>query len=143
MTDDDNPLIQQRRAKLAEQRNQGNAFPNSFRPTDKAAQLHTLHGAKEKADLAEESISVSVAGRMMFQRIMGKASFADLQDVSGSIQLFFHQGTLGEERYETFKQLDLGDILGVNGTLFITKTGELSIKVQSFRIIDKILTAFA
>lgn len=139
MTDDDNQLIQQRRAKLAEQRAQGNAFPNTFRPTDKAAQLHAAHGEKEKGDLATEAVSVAVAGRMMFQRIMGKASFADLQDVSGSIQLFFHQGTLGEELYEQFKRLDLGDILGVNGTLFITKTGELSVKVLSFELLTKSL----
>lgn len=139
MTDDDNQLIQQRRAKLTGQRAQGNAFPNSFRPTDKAAQLHAVHGEKEKSDLADEAVSVAVAGRMMFQRIMGKASFADLQDVSGSIQLFFHQGTLGEELYEQFKHLDLGDILGVRGTLFITKTGELSIKVLSFELLTKSL----
>lgn len=139
MTDDDNQLIQQRRAKLAEQRTRGNAFPNSFRPTHKAVQLHAVHGEKEKSDLAAEAVSVAVAGRMMFQRIMGKASFADLQDVSGSIQLFFHQGTLGEELYEQFKHLDLGDILGVSGTLFITKTGELSIKVISFELLTKSL----
>ena len=139
MTDDDNQLIQQRRAKLAEQRAQGNAFPNSFRPTNKAAQLHGVHGEKEKSELAEEAVSVAVAGRMMSQRIMGKASFADLQDVSGSIQLFFHQGTLGDELYRQFKLLDLGDILGVNGTLFITKTGELSVKVLSFELLTKSL----
>lgn len=139
MTDDDNQLIQQRRSKLAEQRKQGNPFPNSFRPADKAAHLHAAHGGKEKASLADEAISVSIAGRMMFQRIMGKASFADLQDVTGSIQLFFHQGTLGETSYEQFKQLDLGDIIGVSGTLFITKTGELSVKVLSFELLTKSL----
>jgi len=139
MTDDDNQLILQRRAKLAEQRACGNAFPNSFRPNAKAAQLHADHGEKDKALLAAESVSVAVAGRMMLRRIMGKASFADLQDVSGSIQLFFHQGTLGEEAYEQFKHLDLGDILGVTGTLFITKTGELSVKVLAFELLTKSL----
>ena len=138
MSDDDNQLIQQRRAKLTEQRSTGNAFPNTFRPTHKAAQLLAEHGEKAKA-LAEEAVSVKVAGRMMSQRIMGKASFADLHDVSGSIQLFFHQGTLGEELYEQFKHLDLGDILGVSGLLFITKTGELSIKVQDFQLLTKSL----
>ena len=121
MTDDDNQLIQQRRAKLGELREAGNAFPNSFRPSHLAANLHTDYDGREKAELAEEAVTVSVAGRMMFQRIMGKASFADLQDVSGSIQLFFHQGTLGEEIYEHFKHLDVGDILGITGVLFITK----------------------
>ncbi len=139
MNDDDNQLIQQRRAKLAVQRSHGNAFPNTFRPMHQAASLHAAHDGKEKQALAAEDISVSVAGRMMFQRIMGKASFADLQDVSGSIQLFFHQGTLGEPLYEQFKTLDLGDILGVSGTLFITKTGELSIKVLAFELLTKSL----
>lgn len=139
MSDDDNQLIQQRRAKLTEQRNAGNAFPNTFRPSHQAAQLLAEHGEKEKDALASEAISVNVAGRMMSQRIMGKASFADLQDVSGAIQMFFHQGTLGEERYETFKHLDLGDILGVSGTLFITKTGELSIKVLDYQLLTKSL----
>lgn len=139
MTDDDNQLIQQRRAKLALQRDAGNAFPNTFRPTHQAAALHTEHAEKDKDALAAEAIAVSVAGRMMFRRNMGKAGFADLQDVSGSIQLFFHQGTLGEENYEVFKQLDVGDILGVAGTMFITKTGELSIKVQSLELLTKSL----
>ncbi len=139
MSDDDNQLIQQRRAKLTEQRSTGNAFPNTFRPSHKAAQLLLEHGEKAKDELAEEALSVKVAGRMMSQRIMGKASFADLHDVSGSIQLFFHQGTLGEELYEQFKHLDLGDILGVSGLLFITKTGELSIKVQDFQLLTKSL----
>lgn len=139
MTDDDNQLIQQRRAKLNSMREQGNAFPNTFRPTHLAAGLHAEHDEKEKEALAAEAITVSVAGRMMFQRIMGKASFADLQDVSGSSQLFFHQGTIGEEAYEQFKHLDVGDILGATGLLFITKTGELSIKVQSFELLTKSL----
>jgi len=97
------------------------------------------HDGREKDDVAADNISVSVGGRMMFRRIMGKASFADLQDVSGSIQLFFHQGTLGEEIYDTFKNLDVGDILGVSGILFITKTGELSIKVQTLELLTKSL----
>ena len=139
MSDDDNQLILQRRAKLADQRTQGNPFPNTFRPTHQAARLLAEHGEKEKEVLAGEAVDVKVAGRMMSQRIMGKASFADLQDVSGTIQLFFHQGTLGEELYEQFKHLDLGDILGISGTLFITKTGELSVKVLHFELMTKSL----
>ncbi|MFK7995926.1 MAG: lysine--tRNA ligase [Granulosicoccus sp.] len=139
MSDDDNQLIAQRRAKLNEARSHGNAFPNTFRPTHKARDLHDEHAEKEKEALAAEGVAVNVAGRMMFQRIMGKASFADLQDSSGSIQLFFHQGTLGEEQYEQFKHLDLGDVLGISGSLFITKTGELSIKVGSFQLLTKSL----
>lgn len=139
MTEDDNQLIQQRRAKLSELRDAGIAFPNTFRPTHLAADLHAEHDEKDKDALAAEAIAVQVAGRMMFRRNMGKAGFADLQDVSGSIQLFFHQGTLGEENYDVFKQLDVGDILGVSGTLFITKTGELSVKVQSLQLLTKSL----
>lgn len=139
MTDDDNQLIQQRRAKLANMRKAGNAFPNTFRPTHLAAGLHSENDHKEKDALAVEAITVSVAGRMMFRRIMGKASFADLQDVSGTLQLFFHQGTLGEDAYDQFKHLDVGDILGVSGLLFITRTGELSVKVQSFELLTKSL----
>ena len=139
MSEDDNTLIAQRRAKLEKRREGGNAFPNTFRPTHKAEALHAQHDGRDKADVAAEDIKVRVAGRMMFQRIMGKASFADLQDPSGSIQLFFHQGTLGEELYESFKLLDLGDIIGVIGTLFITKTGELSVKVTEFELLTKSL----
>ena len=139
MSEDENQLIAQRRAKLQEQRESGNAFPNTFRPTHKAVHLHAEHGEKEKADLAAEGVQVNVAGRMMFQRIMGKASFADVQDDSGSMQLFFHQGTLGDELYDSFKHLDVGDILGVSGTLFITKTGELSVKVADFTLLTKSL----
>ncbi|MFK7890724.1 MAG: lysine--tRNA ligase [Granulosicoccus sp.] len=139
MTEDDNQLIAQRRSKLAEQRAQGNAFPNTFRPGHFAKALHEAYDEREKQSLADEAVEVSLAGRMMFQRVMGKASFADLQDVSGSMQLFFHQGTLGQELYDQFKQLDVGDIIGVSGTLFITKTGELSVKVQSFELLTKSL----
>ena len=139
MSEDDNTLVAQRRAKLTAARENGNAFPNAFRPTHKAVELHTAHDGKEKEALAAEALEVRVAGRMMFQRIMGKASFADLRDVSGDIQLFFHQGTLGEENYEAFKHFDLGDILGIEGTLFITRTGELSIKVSRFELLVKSL----
>lgn len=139
MSDDDNQLIQQRRAKLAEARSAGNAFPNTFRPSHQAAALLAEHGEKEKQALADEAITVNVSGRMMSRRIMGKASFADLKDVSGTIQLFVHQGTIGAETYDAFKGLDLGDILGVTGTLFITKTGELSVKVQSLELLTKSL----
>jgi lysyl-tRNA synthetase class 2 len=139
MTDEENQLIAQRRGKLSECRQQGNAFPNTFRPTHFAKALHDAHDGSDKQALADQAITVSVAGRMMFQRVMGKASFADLQDVSGAVQLFFHQGTLGEQTYDQFKQLDVGDIIGVTGTLFITRTEELSIRVQSFELLTKSL----
>ena len=112
---DENRLIRQRRDKLDALREAGNAFPNAFRPTHSAAELHAAHGEKEKAALAAEAIEVSVAGRVMTQRVMGKASFATLRDGSGDIQLFVNKGGLGEAGYERFKELDLGDIVGARG----------------------------
>ena len=139
MSDNDNQLIQQRRAKLEAMRAAGNAFPNSFRPTHQANDLHRDHAAKEKDALAAEVITVKVAGRMMSRRDMGKSSFADLQDVSGRIQLFVNQGVMGKESYEDFKGLDIGDIIGITGTLFLTKTGELSVKASACELLTKSL----
>lgn len=139
MTDDDNQLITQRRDKLKALRERGQAFPNHFRPTHKAGALQDEFAGVEKADLAERSITVAVAGRMMSRRIMGKASFAGLRDVSGNIQLFVQREQLGEDHYAGFKHLDIGDILGVTGTLFITKTGELSVKAQQIELLTKSL----
>lgn len=139
MSEDENQLIAQRRAKLNAMREQGNAFPNQFEPTHKAAQLHAEHGEKEKLALAEEGISVTIAGRMMSRRVMGKASFAGLRDVSGNIQLFVQREQVGEEPYAEFKSWDIGDIVGASGTLFITKTGELSVKVNQLHMLTKSL----
>jgi len=139
MSEDENQLIAQRREKLSELREQGNAFPNKYQPSHRAAALHSEHGEKEKEALADESVEVSVAGRMMSRRIMGKASFAGVRDVSGNIQLFVQREQIGEEAYASFKTLDIGDILGAKGTLFITKTGELSIKVSEIQLLTKSL----
>jgi len=139
MSEDENQLIAQRREKLKAMREQGNAFPNQFEPTHKADQLHVEHGEKEKDALAEEGVSVTVAGRMMSRRVMGKASFAGLRDVSGNIQLFVQKQQVGDEAYDDFKTWDIGDIVGASGTLFITKTGELSIKVGQLHLLTKSL----
>ncbi len=139
MSEDENQLIAQRREKLVAMREQGNPFPNKYQPTHKAAQLHAEHGVKEKDALAEEGIPVSIAGRMMSRRIMGKASFAGLRDVSGNIQLFVQREQLGEDAYADFKAWDIGDIVGAEGTLFITKTGELSVKVSQLHLLTKSL----
>ena len=136
---DENHLIRQRRDKLAALRAAGNAFPNAFRPTHAAAELHAEHGGKEKAALAAEALEVAVAGRMMTQRVMGKASFATLRDGSGDIQLFVNKGGLGEADYERFKELDLGDIVGARGELFVTNTGELSVRVAALELLTKAL----
>jgi len=139
MSEDENQLIAQRREKLNAKRKLGNAFPNTFEPQHKAGDLQAAHTGKEKEALAEEGITVSIAGRMMSRRIMGKASFAGIRDVTGDIQLFVQREQLGEEPYSDFKTWDIGDIVAAEGTLFITKTGELSIKVSQMQLLTKSL----
>jgi lysyl-tRNA synthetase class 2 len=139
-TIDENKLIAQRREKLSELRKNGNAFPNHFRRDSLAACLHAQYDQFSKEELAEKGIRVSVAGRMMLQRIMGKASFATIKDMSGSIQLFVQRDSLAEGLYnEQFKKWDIGDIIGAEGVLFKTKTGELSVKVDSVELLTKAL----
>jgi lysyl-tRNA synthetase class 2 len=137
---DENKLIQERRAKLAAIREQGLAFPNDFRRNVVAGELHARYGDMPGEELEASPVRVSVAGRMMSKRIMGKASFANLKDMSGTIQLFVQRDNLPEGFYnEQFKKWDVGDILGAEGVLFRTKTGELSIKVDSLRLLTKAL----
>ncbi len=136
---DDNQLIAERREKLAAIRQQGVAFPNDFKPKDRAADLIRKHGAQGNEELEPQAIKVSVAGRLMLKRLMGKASFGTLQDSSGRIQLFVTKDALGDAAYDAFKHWDLGDILGAEGTLFKTKTGELSVRVSSLRLLTKSL----
>lgn len=135
---DVNEQIAQRRAKLAELREQGNAFPNDFRRNTLAGPLHAEYDDKDAASLDAVPVRVKVAGRMMTRRIMGKASFCHLQDMSGQIQLYLQRETLGET-YENFKKWDIGDIVGAEGVLFKTKTGELSIKADSVKLLTKAL----
>lgn len=130
-------LITQRREKLAALRDQGNAFRNDFRRNALAADLHARH---DDADaLEEQGVRVAVAGRLMAKRVMGKASFAQLQDMSGRIQLFLQRDLLGQEVYSAFKHWDVGDIVGAEGTLFHTKTGELSVKTDRLILLTKSL----
>ena len=146
---DDNQLIAERREKLRAlreaQANGGSvAFPNNFKPAHKAAQLHLEHSAATNESLEATPVNVSVAGRMMLKRVMGKASFATIQDgslgeVGGRIQLYVTRDAVGEDLYAAFKHWDLGDILGAEGTLMKTKTGELSVKVTSLRLLTKSL----
>ena len=139
---DDNKLMTERREKLAGIRRQGVAFPNDFKPRQHAADLQARYGDLENEALEPQGIVVALAGRMMLKRVMGKASFATLQDGSfgpthGRIQLFVSRDALGEEAYAAFKTMDLGDILGAEGTLFKTRTGELSVRVTSLRLLTK------
>jgi lysyl-tRNA synthetase class 2 len=140
MTDqDENSLIAQRRAKLDALRARGNAFPNDFRRDAIAGELHAEYGDKDNTLLEAEPRRVRVAGRLMAKRIMGKASFAQLQDMSGRIQLFLQRDTLPEGVYQEFKGWDVGDIIAAEGVLFRTKTGELSVRVEEIRILTKSL----
>jgi lysyl-tRNA synthetase class 2 len=136
---DDNQIIAERRAKLAALRKEGVAFPNDFERKNLAADLHREYGEISNEDLEKANIHVSVAGRMMLKRVMGKASFATIQDTSGRIQLFISVGDAGEATQEEFKRYDLGDILGASGVLFRTKTGELSVRVTQLRLLTKAL----
>jgi lysyl-tRNA synthetase class 2 len=138
-TTDESQIVAERRAKLAALRERGNPFPNDFRRTDLAADLHAAHAGKDNTQLELAAIQVSVAGRMLLKRVMGKASFATLQDMSGRMQLYITRDAVGEEVYESFKHWDLGDILGAKGTIFRTKTGELSVKVTHLRLLAKSL----
>ncbi|MBE0615717.1 MAG: lysine--tRNA ligase [Burkholderiales bacterium] len=136
---DENQIIAERRAKLAELRKLGNAFPNDFVRKDLAADLHGAHGDKSKEELEAKAVNVSIAGRMLFKRVMGKASFASIQDMSGRMQLYISNDQTGAEAHEAFKHWDLGDILAAEGHLFKTKTGELSVRVEKLRLLTKSL----
>ena len=132
-------ILAERRAKLKALRERGQAYPNDFCRDAMAAALHDTYGSKDPAQLEEANIEVSVAGRMLLKRVMGKASFATLQDMSGRIQLYVTRDAIGEQRYEDFKHWDLGDIVGARGTLFKTRTGELTLKARDIRLLTKAL----
>ena len=145
---EDNQLITERREKLQSLRAAGVAFPNDFKPRHHAAELHQRHGQLPNEELEPQAIAVSVAGRLMLKRVMGKASFCTLQDGSmgvsgehghGRIQLRVSVDAVGADVYEQFKHWDLGDIIGCEGTLFVTKTGELTIKATLLRLLTKSL----
>ncbi|MBI5335881.1 MAG: lysine--tRNA ligase [Burkholderiales bacterium] len=136
---DTNKLIAERREKLAALRQQGVAFPNDFQPRDHAAELHSRHAPKPAEELEAQPVTACVAGRLMLKRVMGKACFGTLQDGSGRIQVYVTLDAVGAEQLAAFKHWDLGDILGCEGTLFKTKTGELTIKASSVRLLTKSL----
>ncbi len=146
---EENQLIAERRDKLsalraAQAQGAGVAFPNDFKPQHRAAALQEQHGDAAAEVLEAQPVPVSVAGRMMLKRVMGKASFATVQDgsfgsTSGRIQLYVTRDAIGEDLYAAFKHWDLGDIVGAEGTLMKTKTGELSVKVTQLRLLTKSL----
>ncbi|MEO6625973.1 MAG: lysine--tRNA ligase [Burkholderiaceae bacterium] len=141
---DENQLVAERRDKLRliRERNvagAGVAFPNDFKPGHRAEELMTAHGASSGGDLAAAKHMVSLAGRMMLKRVMGKASFATLQDSTGRMQVYIKGDEIGSSAYDDFKHWDLGDILGVEGHMFRTRTGELSIHATALRLLTKSL----
>lgn len=137
---DENKLIAERRSKLASLREEGNPFVNDFKPKDLAQNLHEEFDEVSNETLEEGNNGVSVAGRIMLKRIMGKASFVQLQDSSGQIQLFITRDELNDGFYnDQFKKWDIGDIVGASGVLFKTKTGELSVRVNDIKLLTKSL----
>ncbi len=138
---DENKIIAERRAKLDGLREIGHSYPNTFRRQDVSVDLAKKYDQYTKAELAEmEPVRVKVAGRMMLRRIMGKASFATLQDTDGRLQIYVTRDELPEGFYNTqFKKWDLGDIVGAEGYLFKTNTGELSVHVEAIELITKSL----
>lgn len=136
---DSNELIEQRRMKLAALRKQGGVFPNDFRRNALAASLLMEYGHLTEPQLEAKPMVVKIAGRIMTRRQMGKASFVHIQDMSGRIQVYLRQDELAEGVYDTFKDWDLGDIIGVEGSLFKTKTGELSVRAQHLLLLTKAL----
>ena len=137
--EEDNKLVEERREKLRALRARGPAFPNDFRPAHHAGDLAERYSGLDKAALEHEGASVSLAGRMMLKRVMGKASFATLQDGSGRLQVYVANDVAGEAAHEAFKHWDLGDIVGVEGTLFKTNKGELTVNAKTLRLLVKAL----
>ena len=137
--DDDNEQIANRREKLATWRHAGEAYPNDFRRDALAADLLATHADVSAEALDAAPVAVRIAGRIMTRRLMGKASFVHLQDSSGRLQVYVQRDVLGEAAYDEFKRLDLGDIVGVAGALFRTRTGELTVRADSVRLLTKSL----
>ena len=141
--EDENHIIAERRAKLLKWREEGHAYPNDFVRKDLFGDLRTAYGEMDAEALEAKAVDVTVAGRMMLKRIMGKASFATVRDVSGTMQYFLSAAEMGDEAYQMFKGLDIGDIIGAEGVLFKTKRGELSIRVHKLRLLSKAIRPLA
>ncbi len=137
--EEDNKLVEERREKLKALREKGQAFPNDWRIAHSAAELATQYGMLDKPALEAKAVGVKLAGRMMLKRVMGKASFATLQDGSGRIQVYVANDVAGEAAHDAFKHWDLGDIVGVAGTLFKTNKGELTVNARALRLLVKAL----
>jgi len=137
--ENENHVIAERRAKLQALHEQGNAYPNDFSRNDLAAALHETYGGRDHDWFEANPVAVTVAGRIMLKRVMGKASFATIRDMSGDLQLYLNDGDTGAEQHAAFKHYDIGDIIGAAGTLFKTKKGELTVRVKRVRLLAKSL----
>jgi lysyl-tRNA synthetase class 2 len=136
---DENHIIAERRAKLAEWRASGKAYPNDFSRENTAGKIAEVYAEKSGEELEVAAVEVKVAGRVMLKRVMGKASFISIADLSGRLQLYVARDKVGEETYAAFKRWDIGDIVGAVGTLFRTKTGELTVQCSEIRLLAKSL----
>ena len=136
---DENHIIAERRAKLAEWRAAGKAYPNDFERENISGKIIELYDAKTGEELEANPVEVKVAGRIMLKRVMGKASFITISDVGGRIQLYVARDKVGEETYAAFKRWDIGDIVGAVGTLFRTRTNELTVQCNELRLLSKSL----
>ena len=130
---DENDIFSLRKAQLDEMRLKGNPFPNDFRRKHLASSLHDQFGGNSKEELEDDTTETAVSGRVVLRRMMGKASFLTLQDVSGRIQLYVRQDDVGQDIYEEYKHWDIGDIVGAEGSMMKTKTDELTVKVSKIR----------
>ena len=136
---DENHIIAERRAKLAEWKATGKAYPNDFSRENTAGKITELYSDKTGEELEAAPVEVKIAGRIMLKRVMGKAAFITISDVSGRIQLYVARDKVGEETYTAFKRWDIGDIIGAIGTVFRTKTGELTVQCSEIRLLSKSL----
>lgn len=134
---DEHKLIAERRKKLNLIREKGQAFPNDFKRDSLASDLHAEYDNLTKEELDKKNIKVRVAGRMLAKRVMGKASFAQIRDMSGKIQVFAQMAALPQGVYDDYKTWDVGDIVAGSGVLFKTKTDELSVRLGEFRLLTK------
>jgi lysyl-tRNA synthetase class 2 len=135
--EDENHIIAERRAKLARLREKGVAYPNDFVRTDLFGDLRVKYGNTPEEELEKLNVQVACSGRMMLKRIMGKASFATLRDFTGTMQYYISKQFVGDEVYAEWKTMDIGDIIAAKGTLFRTRTGELSVRVTELRLMTK------
>ena len=129
-------LLEERRKKLDQLRDKGSAYGNTFKPQNSAKNLHEEFGQFSKEELVKKDIkNISIAGRIVLKRVMGKASFATLRDASGDIQIYVTKNNVDDSVYEDFKTWDLGDIVGISGSLFRTQKDELTIDVWDLSLI--------